>query len=81
MNAATTLTLRLPPSFYEKPNRLATHAQLTPDTQNCLREICPVGCEQILTISNERHFVRWGTFSAADIRKVEGGIRVSLALS
>lgn len=58
------------------------HIRIEPSQQNGLREVTYVKCEQILTLSKARLLGRgpMGRISAAEMRKVEVAVKLSLAL-
>ena len=59
---------------------VATHVTIGPDARNGLRKPGWVKCEQVLTVSKERLITLWGTIAAADMHRVERGLRTALAL-
>lgn len=58
------------------------HIRIAPAPQNGLREVTYVKCEQILTLAKARLLGRepLGRLTAAEIRKVEIAVKLSLAL-
>jgi mRNA-degrading endonuclease toxin of MazEF toxin-antitoxin module len=58
------------------------HVRIDPGQQNGLREVTFVKCEQILTISKVRLHgaAPLGSISAAEMRRVEIAVKLSLAL-
>jgi mRNA-degrading endonuclease toxin of MazEF toxin-antitoxin module len=58
------------------------HIRIAPDSQNGLREVTYVKCEQVLTLAKARLLDRepLGQLSSAEMRKVEVAVKLSLAL-
>lgn len=58
------------------------HVEITPNPENGLREVTYVKCEQVLTITKSRLRGRGplGRITAAEMRRVEIAVKLSLAL-
>ena len=60
---------------------VATHVPIEPDAGNGLRVQCWVKCEQVLTISKQRLYQKWGRLTPTAMSAVETAVKTALAMT
>ena len=79
-NAAATYPNTVVVAVSSQGREIPFHVRLRPNRENGLKNVCFVKCEQIFTISKERLGTRLGRLSRDELRGVDEGLRLNLAL-
>lgn len=79
-NSAATYPNTVVVAVSSQGHEIPFHVRLRPNRENGLKNLSFVKCEQIFTISKERLGARVGRLGSEDLRRVEDGLRLNLAL-